>query len=151
MLPSTMFTVPLRHTTKPPTRYRVSLERAARGRGLMPPLQAHPERTTYSVIEGTMTFFLGETAVRAEAGCTVIVQADAAHTFRIEGDGARWRVATEVSSVARFDDLGRALAQPGSMTPQDVATVSAIAATNGIRILGSPGTLPQRTPNSREA
>jgi mannose-6-phosphate isomerase-like protein (cupin superfamily) len=138
-----MLTVQLRHTTKPPTRYRVSLERAARGRGLMPPLQAHPERTTYSVLAGAITFFLGDTAVRAEAGCSVIVQADTAHTFRIESEGARWRVATEVSSVARFDDLGRALAQPGSMTPQDVATASAIAAANGIRILGSPGTLPR--------
>ncbi|HEX6699821.1 MAG TPA: cupin domain-containing protein [Gaiellaceae bacterium] len=137
-----MFTLQLRHTTKPPTRYRVSLERAARGRGLMPPLQAHPERTTYSVLDGTMTFFIGDKAVPAEAGCSVIVQADTAHTFRIESEGARWRVATEISSVARFDDLGRALAKPGSMSAQDVATVSAIAAANEIRILGSPGELP---------
>ena len=108
----------------------------------MPPLQAHPGRTIYSVLEGAITFFVGDQIVRAEAGCAVVAAAGLAHAFRIETKGARWRVTTGVASVARFDDLGRALARPGSMTPQDVATVSAIAAANGIRILGSPGTLP---------
>ena len=129
---------------KTPTRerYAVSLERAARGRGLMPPLQAHPDETTYSVIAGSVTFFVGDERRAAETGDVVVAPDGVAHTFRIDSDGARWRVATRVSSVARFDDLGRALARPGSMTDDDEATVGVLAAANGIRILGSPGMLP---------
>ena len=127
---------------KTSTRYPVCLERAARGRGLMPPLQAHPTRTTYSVVDGSITFFVGGRVVQAETGASVVADAGVPHTFRIESDGARWRVATDVVSIARFDDLGRALAHPSAMTDQDTATVSAIAAANGIRVLGSPGLLP---------
>ena len=108
----------------------------------MPPLQTHPETTTYSVVEGALTFFVGEQVVRAEAGTAVVVKAGAAHTFRVETDGARWRVATDVASVARFDDLGRALAEPASMTAEDAATLRALGAANGIEILGAPGVLP---------
>ena len=80
--------------------------------------------------------------IQAEAGATVVADAGVAHTFRIESDGARWRIATDVASVARFDDLGRALALPAAMTEQDTATVSAIAAANQIEILGEPGATP---------
>jgi mannose-6-phosphate isomerase-like protein (cupin superfamily) len=125
-------------------RYPVSLERASRRRGAMAPLQAHPEQTTYSVVEGAITFYVGEAETRAERGTVVLVPARTAHTFRIESEGARWRVATQVVSVARFDDLGRALAEPGPMTDDDAATLAAIAAANGIRILGAPGALPSR-------
>ena len=121
---------------KTSTRYPVSLERAARGRGLMPPLQSHTTRTT---------FFVGGRTIGAATGATVVAEAGVAHTFRIESDGARWRVATDVASIARFDDFGRALAHPCAMTEQDTATVSAIAAANGIRVLGSPGLLPAAT------
>ena len=125
-----------------PARYPVGLERAARGRGLMPPLQAHPEHTTYAVLAGEITFYVGADVVPARPGTVVLVRAGVAHTFRIESDCARWRISTNVVSVARFDDLGRALAQPGTMTADDDATVAAIAGANGIRILGSPGHLP---------
>ena len=130
---------------KTSTRYPVSLERAARGRGLMPPLQSHTTRTTYSVLDGSITFFVGGRTIGAATGATVVAEAGVAHTFRIESDGARWRVATDVASIARFDDFGRALAHPCAMTEQDTATVSAIAAANGIRVLGSPGLLPAAT------
>jgi cupin domain len=127
---------------KTSTRYPVCLERAARGRGLMPPLQAHPARTTYSVVDGSITFFVGGRVVQAETGASVVADARVPHTFRIESEGARWRVATDVASIARFDDLGRALAHPCAMTDQDTATVSAIAAANEIEILGAPGARP---------
>ena len=131
--------------TQPPARYPVALERAAPMRGLMPPLQSHPAETTYSVVDGALTFFVGEEVVHAEAGgAAVVVEAGAAHTFRVETDGARWRVATDVTSVARFDDLGRALAEPAAMTDEDAATLSALGAANEIRILGAPGKLPAR-------
>ena len=125
-----------------PGRYPVGLERAARGRGLMPPLQAHPEDTTYAVLTGEITFYVGADVVPARPGTVVLVRAGVAHTFRVESDCARWRVSTAVASVTRFDDLGRALAQPGAMTEDDEAAVTAIAGANAIRILGSPGALP---------
>src|SRR5207244_11757017 len=78
---------------KTSTRFPVSLERAARGRGLMPPLQSHTTRTTYSVLDGSITFFVGGRTIGAATGATVVAEAGVAHTFRIESDGARWRVA----------------------------------------------------------
>lgn len=105
----------------------------------MPPLQAHPARTTYSVLDGSITFFVGGRTIEAQGGASVVAEPGVAHTFRIESEGARWRVATDVASIARFDDLGRALAHPCAMTEQDTATVTAIAAANEIEILGPPG------------
>ena len=122
----------------------VLVERRASGVGVMPPLHAHAEDAQYDVVEGELTFFVDGEVVRARGGDTVLVPAQAAHTFRVETAGSRWLVTTRVASPARFDELGLALADPVDdwTDPYELAAVEAIAAANGIAILGPPGRLP---------
>jgi mannose-6-phosphate isomerase-like protein (cupin superfamily) len=122
----------------------VLVEREAPRRGVMPPLHAHAEDARYEVLAGELTFYVGGTAVSAKAGEVVEVPAGMAHTFRVETDGARWTVTTRVASAARFEDLGLALSGPVDEWPsaEELASLEAIAAANGIGILGPPGRLP---------
>ena len=60
---------------------------------------------------------------------------------------ARWLVLTHVRSLERFIDFGRAVSAPlpaayGWPSPEERAVVAAIAAANGIELLGAPGALP---------
>lgn len=122
----------------------VLVERRAPRAGVMPPLHAHAEDAQYEVLEGRLTFFVGGEVVRARSGEAVPVAAGEPHTFRVESAGSRWVVTTRVASPARFDDLGLALADPVDEWPDadELAAVEAIAAANGIAILGPPGRLP---------
>jgi uncharacterized cupin superfamily protein len=122
----------------------VLIERVAPRRGVMPPLHAHAEDAQYEVLAGELTFYIGRTVVRARPGAVVPVPAGIAHTFVVESAHARWNVATRVLSVARFEDLGLALAHPVAEWPSadELASLEAIAAANGISILGPPGRLP---------
>jgi uncharacterized cupin superfamily protein len=122
----------------------VLVERVAPRRGVMPPLHAYAEDAQYEVLSGELTFYVGGTVVLARAGAMVAVPAGTAHTFRVESAGTRWTVTTRVVSAARFEDLGLALAQPVADWPSadELASLEAIAAANGISILGPPGRLP---------
>lgn len=121
----------------------VLVERRAPRRGVMPPLHAQAEDAQYEVLSGALTFHVGADVLYARAGDVVDVPAGHAHTFRVESDGSRWTVTTRVRSTARFEDLGLALALPGEWTSDDErAALGAIAAANGIAILGPPGRLP---------
>jgi mannose-6-phosphate isomerase-like protein (cupin superfamily) len=125
------------------------VEREARGRGLMAPLYAHGEDETFRVLAGEVTFFVGDEVVRARAGDIVIAPRGLPRTYRVESDGARWLVLTRLDSVSRFEDFGRALACPPSAdrtswpSAEELQSLSAIAAANGIRVLGPPGMLPE--------
>jgi mannose-6-phosphate isomerase-like protein (cupin superfamily) len=122
------------------------VERRAAGRGLMPPLHARSEDETHHVLAGELTFFVGDEIVRARGGDVVVAPRDVPRTYRVQSGGARWLVLTRVSSLARFEDFGRALAEPvagcGWPSPEEAASLDALAAANGIRILGPPGRLP---------
>lgn len=122
----------------------VLVERRATRAGVMPPLYALAEDAQYELIEGELTFHFCNGIVRATGGDAVGVPAGVPHTFRVESDGARWLVATRVASPGRFEDFGLALAQPVDEwpSPEERASVEAIAAANGIEILGPPGHLP---------
>lgn len=86
----------------------------------------------------------------ARAGDVVAARAGAARTARVESSHARWLVLTRVSSLPYFEDFGRALAAPAAdwPSPEEVATLSVIAAANGIDVIGPPGALPQSRPRS---
>ena len=124
------------------------VEREASRRGVMPPLHARTEDETYHVLAGEVTFFVGDETVLARAGDVVVAPSGVAHTFRVESDGARWLVLTRLVSVARFEDFGRALAEPlddvesGWPSADEEATLAGIACVNGISLLGPPGMLP---------
>lgn len=122
----------------------VRVERRAPRNGVMPPLHAHAEDVEYEVLEGELTFFVGGDVVRAKPGDVISVPAGVRHTFCVEFASARWRVAARVASPARFEDFGLALARPVYDWPSDEEreSVEAMAAANGIEILGPPGCLP---------
>jgi mannose-6-phosphate isomerase-like protein (cupin superfamily) len=125
----------------------VLVERAARLRGVMPPLHARDVDETYYVLEGTLTFFVGGETVTAGDGEVVVVPRGRARTFRVESDGARWLLLTRVASPPRFEDFGRALAEPrrpAAWSGEDASLVTALAAANAITILGPPGMTPPR-------
>lgn len=120
------------------------VERQARA-GVMPPLRRRHEDESYRVLEGAVTFFVDGEEVPAGPGDVVVAPGGATRTFRIESEDARWLVLTRVSSLLRYEDFGRALAEPSArdLTPEELAGLRVIAAANGIEILGPPGAVPQ--------
>jgi hypothetical protein len=118
----------------------------------MAPLSRRDETETYRVLEGEVVFFVGSEVVWARAGDEIVAPAGAERTFRVDsGGGARWLVVTQVSSLERFTDFGRAVAAPhpdpaaGWPSEHERAAVASIAAANGIELLGPPGALPGRS------
>ena len=125
----------------------VMVERSARERD-MPPLVRRSEPETYRVLEGEIVFFVGRDMVWAGPGDVVVAPADVPRTFRVASDQARWLVLTHVRSLELFNDFARAVSAPlvtparGWPSEHEHAAVQAIAAANGIDLLGPPGALP---------
>ena len=123
------------------------VERAA-PEGAMPPLHRRDEAETYRVLEGEVLFFIDDEVVPAGPGDVVVAAAGAARTFRVESEDARWLVLTRVTALERFLDFNRAITQPlavpisGWPSEEERAGVAAMAAANGIELLGPPGLVP---------
>jgi mannose-6-phosphate isomerase-like protein (cupin superfamily) len=126
------------------------VERSAAA-GSMPPLSRRAHAETYRVLEGEVLFFVGTDVVCASAGDVVVAPPGVARTFRVASEVARWLVLTQVRSLERFTDFGRAVtaaipSPPDGWPSEDErATVAAIGAANGIELLGPPGALPGLT------
>jgi mannose-6-phosphate isomerase-like protein (cupin superfamily) len=116
--------------------------------GSMPPLLRRDEPETYRVLSGEVVFFVGEELVRAGAGDVVVAPPGVARTFRVASEDARWLVLTQVRSLERFTDFGRAVSAPladpraGWPSQSERAGVASIGEANGIELLGPPGALP---------
>ncbi len=120
------------------------VERRARA-GVMPPLHRRHEDETYRVLEGSVTFFVGAERVPAGPGDVVVAPGGTARTFRVESAEARWLVLTRVFSLSRYEDFGRAVAEPvehSHPARDELAALRVIAGANGIQILGPPGSVP---------
>ena len=123
------------------------VERAVR-EGHMPPLLRRPEAETYRVLEGEVAFFVGNDMVWAGPGDVVVAPCGVARTFRVVSPEARWLVLTQVRSLERFADFGRAVSPPLPAPARDWPsfeerdTVAAMGAANDIELLGPPGALP---------
>ena len=123
------------------------VQRSAR-EGHMPPLLRRSEAETYRVIDGEVAFFVGNDMVWARPGDVVVAPADVPRTFRVASAEARWLVHTQVSSLERFHDFGRAVSRPlprpadGWPSAEERSVVEAMAAANGIELLGPPCALP---------
>jgi len=102
----------------------------------------------YRVVDGEVTFFIEGEAICAGRGDVVVAPAGSARTFRVESESARWTVVTRVADTQRFLDLGRAVSAPldppATEWPSrsEAGAVAAMAAPNGIELLGPPGALP---------
>ena len=93
-------------------------ERASHGESV--PLHRHEaDVESFYVLEGEVTFFLGDSAgVRAGAGSFVHVPGGAVHGFRVESESARYLILT----TAHHGDFYRAITAasgPGGERPQD--------------------------------
>ena len=130
-----------------PARGPAMVERRAQT-GQMAPLYKRDEDESYRVVSGEVTFFVGGDIVLAREGDVVVAPAGVDRTFRAETDNARWIVLTRVSSFERYLDFGRAVARPrrdGALewpSASELSAVSALAAANGIELLGPPGAVP---------
>ena len=127
------------------------VETAAMERGTMPPLHARDRDESYHVLEGEVVFYVGDETVRARAGEVVVVPSGTARTFLVTSATARWLVMTTVRSLSRYQDFTRAVTQPREIggleettwpSAEEAASLAAIAAANGIHVLGPPGMLP---------
>jgi mannose-6-phosphate isomerase-like protein (cupin superfamily) len=111
--------------------------------GEMSPLHAHDRDEAFYVLEGVMTIRCGEDTVRLTVDQTFLAPGGVAHTQRAESDELRYLAVTSVSSVGRYEDFLRAVAQPrGDSSPDDMAALTAIGQACGITVLGPPGALP---------
>jgi hypothetical protein len=93
-------------------------------------------------------FFIDDEVVPAGPGDVVVAAAGAERTFRVESDDTRWLVLTRVTSLERFLDFNRAVAEPiavpvtGWPSAEEEAALTSMGAANGIKLLGPPGVLP---------
>lgn len=109
-------------------------------RGSMPPLHAHAEDETYYVLEGVVTFYKGDAAVRLSAGDSLLAPRHVPHTFVAESDAVRMLLV----GGGDFERFLRALPGPvaAGRSREWTAALARIAAGHGIEILGPPGMLP---------
>jgi quercetin dioxygenase-like cupin family protein len=122
------------------------MERTGR-RGEMTPLHVHPEDEVVYVVEGALTLFVNDEPVRLAAGDAFSAPRGIPHTLVVESREIRYLSATVARSAARYEDFLRAVALPAegsSLSWQesgDASRIAAIAAPNGIDVLGEPGTV----------
>jgi len=106
------------------------------------PLHAHREDDeTFYVLEGQLTFWLGDgPPVRAGAGSFVHVPGGAAHAFRVDSETARYLIVT----TPRHGDFYQAISEPAPArvlppaATMDMEKVEAACAAYGIEFLGPP-------------
>jgi quercetin dioxygenase-like cupin family protein len=120
------------------------LEQTGR-RGEMTPLHVHPEDEVVYVIEGALTLFVNDEPVRLVAGDSFAAPPGIPHTLVVESREVRYLSATVARSAARYEDFLRAVALPAEGSSRswqesgDASRLAAIAASNGIDVLGEPG------------
>ena len=109
----------------------------------MIPLHVHPEDEVVHVLEGVLTLFVDEERIRLEAGDSFVAPRAIPHTLGVESRDARYLSATLARSATRYEDFLRAVAVPGEASSWeesgDASRLAAIAAPNGIEVLGAPG------------
>jgi quercetin dioxygenase-like cupin family protein len=120
------------------------VERVGR-RGEMTPLHVHAEDEIVYVVEGALTLFVNDERIRLVAGDAFSAPPGIPHTLVVESREVRYLSATVARSAARYEDFLRAVAVPSeesSLSWQasgDASRLAAIAAPNGIDVLGEPG------------
>jgi quercetin dioxygenase-like cupin family protein len=118
------------------------VERTGR-QGEMTSLHVHPEDELVHVLEGALTLFVADERIRLEAGDAFAAPRASPHTLVVESSEARYLSATLARSATRYEDFLRAVAVPSDASSWeesgDASRLAAIAAPNGIDVLGAPG------------
>jgi quercetin dioxygenase-like cupin family protein len=114
--------------------------------GSAPPLHAHDEEERIFLLEGRVTYFVGDERIEAGPHTKLVLPAGVPHTYRVEDAGrARWLVVTD---SPRFERFVRAVSRPATEdapkhpSVTDAVAFTVAAAQNGIEILGPAGAVP---------
>jgi mannose-6-phosphate isomerase-like protein (cupin superfamily) len=108
-----------------------------------PPLHIHHnEDEAWYILEGKMTFYVGDEALQADAGCFVFAPSGIAHTFTVDVEPTRVLV---FASPAGFERFALELGEPASSEkpPAGLAVPSPdvlgpVAERYGIEVVGPP-------------
>jgi quercetin dioxygenase-like cupin family protein len=118
--------------------------------GLGSPWHVHPEEDEwFYVLDGSMSFYVGETRLSLQAGSFAFGPRGVPHTFFADAPGARALVGFQPMMFEGFlREVGvpapeRVVPPPMEGHP-DMARLIPIAARNGFEILGPPGPPPGR-------
>jgi hypothetical protein len=95
------------------------------------------------VLEGEITFVVGDQTVKASAGSFAFVPPGVLHAFHVDSPQARFlTVISPAGLEAFFDEVGEpaqaATLPPPLAGPTDVERIAAVAARYGQEILGPP-------------
>jgi quercetin dioxygenase-like cupin family protein len=111
-----------------------------------PPLHVHrDDDESFYVIDGEITFYLGDAVIEARAGSFAFAPRGVPHTFVVGGEApARYLVVSAPAGFERFVSEASVPAEsrtipPPPDGPPDAAALVALAARHGIEILGPPG------------
>ena len=110
--------------------------------GAVPPRHAHREAERIHVLEGEMTFYIGEEVVSMTAGASVEIPAGVPHMYVVQSkDGAKWLSLTGgcfeqfVRAVGRPAE-GRGLPPTRGLSLAEAVEFTTAAARYGIELLG---------------
>jgi quercetin dioxygenase-like cupin family protein len=102
----------------------------------------HRDSETFCVLEGELTLFVGDEVVKASAGDVVYAPAGVPHTYNVDSPLARILVIAQPAGFERFvAEVGVPAERaelPSEPVPVDPERLGALAAANGIEILGPP-------------
>ena len=139
----------LAHVAGDPAAGETSTLEIAMPHGAMAPLHVHDEDEAVFVLEGRLSFYVGNDVVSVSAGDCFVAPRGLPHTYRVDSaEGARWQVVSTNGRYERFvETVGRpagadALAGPAPFGLVEAVAVTAAAADNGIEILAPAGVLP---------
>jgi quercetin dioxygenase-like cupin family protein len=116
-------------------------EVARKGQSAEPPLHIHTrEEESFYIIEGQLTFYVGDKVVPAPAGTLVILPRGVPHRFTIDSDEAR---VLNLCTPAGFEGFFRALSEPAPAMalppvppgPPDIGRLLETASKYGVEIL----------------
>jgi quercetin dioxygenase-like cupin family protein len=127
------------------TEDRVTLLEVQGPKGHMPPLHVHlDDDEIFYLLDGEITFFVGDEVYHGTRGTTVLAPRGIAHTFRIESQTGTWLVIGTPAGFERFvGAVGTTAGErviPNPALPFDPARAAEVD--YRVEILGPPGTLP---------
>lgn len=118
--------------------------------GMGPPVHSHArEAEAFYVIDGEMTFLVGDETVAASAGSFVFVPRKAKHAFRVDSTTAKFLLVVTPAVIAPFfEELGEpapaAVLPPPEKGPPDAVRFDEIARKYGQEVYGPPITSARR-------
>jgi len=117
------------------------MEQVAR-KGNVPPRHIHHrEDETFYVVEGEMTFFVGDESIKATAGTTVFAPRDVAHSFTIDSEQVRMLVMVAPAGAEEFFKAcsvpapSMTLPPPAEMPYGEIQKMMALAPTFGFEFV----------------